>query len=65
MSGVPGAPPVIDYEGSAYRTDFWEGQGRNYEDAAERLALRDRLLELIIMQDYPKSRRELYALGVH
>lgn len=32
-------PPVIDYEGSGYRTDFWEGQGRQYEDAAERLAL--------------------------
>ncbi len=32
-------PPVIDYEGSQYRTDFWEGQGRQYEDAAERLAL--------------------------
>ncbi len=34
-------PPVIDYEGSGYRTDFWEGQGRQYEDAAERLALLD------------------------
>jgi SAM-dependent methyltransferase len=33
-------PPVIDYEGSGYRTDFWEGQGREYEDASERLALR-------------------------
>jgi arylsulfatase A-like enzyme len=33
--------------------------------AADRLALRDRLLEFIIMQDYPKSRRELFALGVH
>jgi hypothetical protein len=33
--------------------------------AADRLALRDRLLELIVMQDYPKSRRELFALGVH
>jgi ubiquinone/menaquinone biosynthesis C-methylase UbiE len=32
-------PPVIDYEGSPYRTAFWEGQGRDYEDAAERLAL--------------------------
>jgi len=31
--------PVIDYEGSQYRTDFWEGQGREYEDAVERLAL--------------------------
>ena len=35
-----GDPPVMDYEGSPYRTAFWEGQGRDYEDAAERLALR-------------------------
>ena len=33
--------------------------------AAQRQALRDRLLELIVMQDYPKTRRELFALGVH
>ena len=32
--------PVCDYEGSTYRTDFWEGQGREYEDLAERIALR-------------------------
>jgi SAM-dependent methyltransferase len=32
--------PVIDYEGSGYRTDFWVGQGRAYEDAVERLALK-------------------------
>lgn len=31
-------PPVCDYEGSAYRTEFW-GQGREYEDAVERVAL--------------------------
>lgn len=31
--------PICDYEGSAYRTEFW-GQGREYEDAAERAALR-------------------------
>ncbi len=31
--------PVIDYEGSHYRADFWAGQGRDYEDASERLAL--------------------------
>jgi len=31
--------PVMDYEGSQYRADFWLGQGRAYEDAAERLAL--------------------------
>jgi len=35
--------PVIDYEGSRYKTDFWEGQGRAYEDATERLALRQLL----------------------
>lgn len=39
------APPVIDYEGSRYRTEFWEGQGRQYEDAAERLALNELLPE--------------------
>ncbi|MBX3013870.1 MAG: class I SAM-dependent methyltransferase [Caldilineaceae bacterium] len=32
--------PVIDYENSQYKTDFWEGQGRDYEDAAERIAIR-------------------------
>lgn len=31
--------PVIDYEGSGYKTDFWVEQGREYEDATERLAL--------------------------
>lgn len=34
------APPVCDYEGSDYRTRFWEGQGRGYEDQVERAALR-------------------------
>lgn len=35
-------PPsaICDYEGSQYATDFWEGKGRNYEDAVERIALR-------------------------
>jgi SAM-dependent methyltransferase len=33
-------PAVCDYEGSNYRTDFWEGKGRDYEDAVERVALR-------------------------
>ena len=33
-------PRICDYEGSGYRTDFWEGQGREYEDLAERSALR-------------------------
>jgi ubiquinone/menaquinone biosynthesis C-methylase UbiE len=32
-------PPVCDYEGSDYRTRFWEGQGRSYEDQVERIAL--------------------------
>lgn len=36
----PSTPPICDYEGSTYRTDFWEGQGREYEDAVERLALK-------------------------
>lgn len=31
--------PVCNYEGSAYRTEFW-GQGRDYEDTVERAALR-------------------------
>ena len=31
---------ICDYEGSTYRTDFWEGQGREYEDLAERVAIR-------------------------
>lgn len=38
-SANTGATPVIDYEGSGYENDFWQGQGREYEDAAERLAL--------------------------
>ena len=33
-------PPVCDYEGSDYRTRFWEQGGRDYEDLAERQALR-------------------------
>src|SRR5438876_1081364 len=33
-------PAVCDYENSTYRTDFWEGKGRDYEDAVERIALR-------------------------
>lgn len=31
---------ICDYEGSRYRYDFWEGRGREYEDRAERIALR-------------------------
>jgi SAM-dependent methyltransferase len=33
-------PRICDYEDSSYRTDFWEDQGREYEDLAERIALR-------------------------
>lgn len=33
-------PPILDYGESTYERDFWLGQGRDYEDAAERLALR-------------------------
>lgn len=33
-------PRFCDYEGSDYRTAFWQGQGREYEDLAERIALR-------------------------
>ncbi len=47
-------PRVCDYEGSSYRTDFWEGQGREYEDLAERIALR-RLL--------PPTGRRLMDIG--
>ncbi len=32
-------PPICDYEGSAYRTEFWVRE-RAYEDGAERVALR-------------------------
>lgn len=31
---------VISYEGSSYRTDFWEGQGREFENRTERKAIR-------------------------
>jgi SAM-dependent methyltransferase len=36
-------PAICDYEGSNYRTDFWEGKGRDYEDGVERIAI-NRLL---------------------
>jgi len=35
------------------------------EHAGTRQELRDRLMELIVLQDYPKTRRDLFALGVH
>ena len=36
----PDAIPICDYEGSDYRTRFWVSQGREYEDLAERHAMR-------------------------
>jgi ubiquinone/menaquinone biosynthesis C-methylase UbiE len=32
--------PVCDYEGSNYQAEFWDQGGRDYEDQAERIALR-------------------------
>lgn len=40
VDSISGSPPVCDYEGSRYQTEFWAGQGREYEDAAERIALK-------------------------
>lgn len=53
-TNATGATPVIDYEGSGYRTDFWEGQGREYEDAVERVVLRQLL---------PPSGRRIAEIG--
>jgi SAM-dependent methyltransferase len=47
-------PRICDYEGSNYRTEFWENKGRDYEDRVERIALR-RLL--------PTGGRRLLELG--
>ncbi len=47
-------PRICDYEGSNYRTEFWEGKGRDYEDQVERIALR-RLL--------PRRGRRLLEIG--
>jgi ubiquinone/menaquinone biosynthesis C-methylase UbiE len=46
-------PPVIDYEGSTYSTEFWTG-AREYEDRAERIAIRAML---------PPSGRRLIDIG--
>jgi SAM-dependent methyltransferase len=40
MSRTKQRPNICDYEGSDYRTRFWEGKGRDYEDRVERIALR-------------------------
>jgi len=36
-------PRICDYGDSTYRQDFWEGQGRDYEDAVERRVLQQLL----------------------
>lgn len=33
-------PRICDYEGSKYRTEFWENHNRAYEDAVERIAMK-------------------------
>jgi ubiquinone/menaquinone biosynthesis C-methylase UbiE len=53
MTMSRGTRPICDYEGSAYRTEFW-GQGRAYEDGAERVALRHLL---------PPAGRRLIEIG--
>ena len=40
MPLMTNSTPVCDYEGSDYRTRFWDNQGRDYEDQVERVALR-------------------------
>jgi ubiquinone/menaquinone biosynthesis C-methylase UbiE/predicted RNA-binding Zn-ribbon protein involved in translation (DUF1610 family) len=47
-------PPVCNYEGSQYQKDFWDEGGRDYEDAAEAIALK-RLL--------PESGKFMIELG--
>ncbi|MBK8020546.1 MAG: methyltransferase domain-containing protein [Chloroflexi bacterium] len=54
MSQQDTRPPICDYEGSNYRTDFWDGQGRDYEDRVERIALRKLL---------PPTGRRLLEIG--
>jgi len=40
LANSPDLPPVCDYEGSDYRSRFWESGERAYEDQVERVALR-------------------------
>ncbi len=53
MTKIEPPPRICDYEGSNYRTEFWENKGRDYEDRVERMALHrllpkkgERLLEI-------------------
>ncbi len=48
------SPRICDYGDSRYRQDFWEGRGRDYEDAVERRVLR---------QFLPRSGRRLLEVG--
>ncbi len=48
------SPPVCDYEGSNYQSEFWDAGGRNYEDRAERIALKALL---------PKSGQAVLEIG--
>jgi ubiquinone/menaquinone biosynthesis C-methylase UbiE len=54
MQAMERQPRICDYEESSYRTDFWEGQEREYEDLAERIALRHML---------PPAGRRLIDIG--
>lgn len=47
-------PRICDYGDSSYRQDFWEGQGRDYEDAVERHVLAKLL---------PQSGKRLLEIG--
>ncbi len=47
-------PRICDYGDSTYRLDFWEGQGRSYEDAVERRVLASML---------PPAGRRLLEIG--
>ena len=54
MNNSDDTPRICDYEGSDYRTRFWEGQGRNYEDRVERA---------VIQQLMPASGKRLLEIG--
>jgi len=45
---------ICDYEGTSYRARFWDGKGRDYEDLAERIAVRSLL---------PPKGRRIVELG--
>ncbi len=47
-------PKICDYEGSNYRTEFWEGKSRQYEDLVERAVLHRML---------PNSGQRLLEIG--